>query len=499
MQLVDDNVKVLKSDKSGYIEIDHAGVIENYGVRPDQIIDYLSLTGDSADNIPGVKGIGPKTAAGLLAEYDTIEGIYSHIDKLKPAAAKKMTENRESCMMSRELVRLDFETPVDKTVEDFSTDDLQFRSARPLLEKENAKSLVKWIDANYPDIEAGQGSLFAADDKNGRKENSPGKGPELSGSKWESGKEDGRKGASADFCGDEKAPESIGSSGKDPKLSAKGEYETVLSYDDLDRWIETVKKAKVFAFDIETDNLDTIKANPVGFSISVKSGTGCYIPLIAGGEEVLSASIVKNKLKAIVEDKSLELIGQNIKYDYKVLKMWGLNPSNIRFDTMIAAWLVNSRISSYSMDNLAEYYLGYKTVHFKDIVPKDKLFQDIDLETASFYAAEDADITFRLYEILRPLVEKYYSDLFYKIEMPLVYILAEMELEGVRVRKESLDALSRDFEKTIAEISDEIYKLCGKEFNISSTKQLQEVLFTDRKLKPVKKTKTGFFNRQYSS
>ena len=479
MQLVDDNVRILKSDKAGYIEIDHDGVLENYGVRPDQIIDYLSLTGDSADNIPGVKGIGPKTASGLLEEYDTVEGIYNNIEKLKPSASKKMEADRESCMMSRQLVILDFDVPVEYRIEDFSTSAIDYSSARPLLEKENAKSLVKWIDTNYPDTSEssdGQGDLFAS-------VSAPGKGKS---SKSSPAPDDSGKGITVDAQDDGKKAD------RDPSLSIKGEYEAVLSYDDLDRWIELVKKEKIFSFDIETDNLDTIKANPVGFSISVKSGSGCYIPLIAGGEEILSASIVKNKLKEIIEDESLSLIGQNIKYDYKVLRMWGLNPSNIWFDTMIAAWLVNSRISSYSMDSLAEYYLGYETVHFSDIVPKDKLFQDVDLDTAVNYAAEDADITYRLYEVLRPLVEDKYSDLFYKTEMPLVYILAEMELEGVRVRKESLEALSRDLEKTIAEISEEVYKLCRKEFNIGSTKQLQEVLFTDRKLKPVKKTKTGF-------
>ena len=490
MQLVDDNVKILKSDKAGYVEIDHDGVIENYGVRPDQIIDYLALTGDSADNIPGIKGIGPKTAAGLLAEYDTIEGIYDNIDKLKPSAAEKIRAGRESCMMSRELVMLDFETPVDKNIEIFSTENLKYREIIPLLEKENVKSLVKWIDTNHPDksaASAGQGELFADPGKDGQSVSGS-----LPSEKKETAKGNENEESSADSGSGEKYSDIVFPSNKDFKSGDKGEYETVLSYDDLDRWVETVKKEKIFAFDIETDNLDTIKANPVGFSISVKSGTGCYIPLIADGEEVLSPSIVKNKLKEILEDETLKLVGQNIKYDYKVLRMWGLNPVNIWFDTMIAAWLVNSRISSYSMDSLAEYYLGYQTVHYKDIVPKDMLFQDIDLKTASFYAAEDADITFRLYEILRPLVEKDYNDLFYKTEMPLVYILAEMELEGVRVRKESLDALSRDLEKTIAEVSDEIFKLCGKEFNISSTKQLQEILFTERKLNPVKKTKTGF-------
>ncbi len=467
MQLVDDNVKVLKSDKSGYIEIDHEGVIENYGVRPDQIIDYLSLTGDSADNIPGVKGIGPKTAAGLLEDYDTVEGIYKNIDKLKSGAAKKLEEDRDSCIMSRELVMLDSDAPVEYSIEDFSTSSLDFQSARMLLEKENAKSLVKWIDENHPGSSYVQGDLFSSQDRDSGKSVIPAESISSS-------------------VNMSSVPE------RDPSLGMKGEYETVLTYEDLDRWIETVRKEKIFSFDIETDSLDTIQANPVGFSISVKSGTGCYIPLIAGGKEILSASIVKNRLREILEDSSLKLVGQNIKYDYKVLRMWGLNPVNIWFDTMIAAWLVNSLISSYSMDSLAEFYLGYQTVHYNDIVPKDSLFQDIDLETASNYAAEDADITFRLYEVLRPLIEENYSDLFYKTEMPLVYILAEMELEGVRVRKESLEALSRDFEKTIAEISDEIYSLCGKEFNISSTKQLQEVLFTDRKLNPVKKTKTGF-------
>ncbi len=497
MQLVDDYVKVLKSEKGGYSVIDHDGVIEHYGVRPDQIIDYLSLTGDSADNIPGVKGIGPKTAVNLLSEYGTVEGIYDNIDKLKAGPAKKMTENRDNCMMSRELVVLDSNVPVEKNIEDFSTENISYRDARPLFERENTKSLVKWIDTNYPGVSSSEGysenSLFSETEDSSPEGSGPG------ANNYPDSKTGKGKLPVDNLSSDYKSPvdlsAAVPASKADPaenNLNKKGEYETVLTYEDLDRWIELVKKEKIFAFDIETDNLDTIKANPVGFSISVKSGTGCYIPLIAGGEEILSAAIVKNKLKKIIEDKDLKLVGQNIKYDYKVLRMWGLNPSSIWFDTMIAAWLVNSRISSYSMDNLAEYYLGYKTVHFSDIVPKDKLFQDIDLDTASFYAAEDADITFRLYEILRPLVETGHSDLFYKTEMPLVYILSEMELEGVRVRKESLDALSRDLEKSIDEITEEVHKLCGKEFNISSTKQLQEVLFTDRKLKPVKKTKTGF-------
>ena len=165
MQLVDDYVKVLKSEKGGYSVIDHDGVIEHYGVRPDQIIDYLSLTGDSADNIPGVKGIGPKTAVNLLSEYGTVEGIYDNIDKLKAGPAKKMTENRDNCMMSRELVVLDNNVPVEKNIEDFSTENISYREARPLFEKENTKSLVKWIDTNYPGVSSSEGysenSLFS--------------------------------------------------------------------------------------------------------------------------------------------------------------------------------------------------------------------------------------------------------------------------------------------------------------------------------------------------
>ena len=476
MQLVDDYIKVLKSEKSGYSVIDSDGVVDHYGVRPDQIIDYLSLTGDSADNIPGVKGIGPKTAVSLLSEYETVEGIYNNIDALKISVSKKMTENRDTCLMSRELVVLDNNVPVDKGIEDFSSSDIDYRSARPLLEKENVKSVVKWIDEHHP----------------------AGPDPESAGSKAQADLFSLQADSPGKAGDAEAAPSDSGDADsvivkKETELNKKGVYEAVLTYEDLDRWIELVKKEKIFSFDIETDSLDTIKAHPVGFSISVKSGTGCYIPLIAGGKEVLTASIVKNKIKEIIEDETLKLVGQNIKYDYKVLRMWGLNPSNLWFDTMIAAWLVNSRISSYSMDSLAEIYLDYKTVHYKDVVPKDKLFQDIELDTAVDYAAEDADITFRLYEILSKEIEKGgHGSLFFDTEMPLVYILAEMELEGVRLRKEALESLSRDLEKSIAEISDEVFKLCGKEFNISSPKQLQEILFTDRKLKPGKKTKTGF-------
>ncbi len=445
LQLVDENVKVLRSEKSGYSEIDREGVVSLFGVSSEQIIDYLALTGDSADNIPGVKGIGPKTAVELLSEYGTVENIYGNLGSLKESVRKRMEESRENCLMSRKLVVLDENVPLEKSIDDFGIENISYRSAIPLLEKENLKSIVKWLDENHPGKEGEQGEQ------------------------------------------EEKAPVIK------TELNRKGVYETVDTLDALDRWIDTVKKNRIFSFDIETDGLDTITANPVGFSISVKGGEACYIPLIAGGKEILPSPVVKNRLREILENKELKLVGQNAKFDYKILRKWGLNPCNIWFDTMIAAWLLNSRISSYSMDSLAEVYLDYETVHYSDVVPRGGLFQDIDIETASNYAAEDADITYRLYEVLNPqLGERGCSELFFETEMPLVYILAEMELEGVRVRRESLDYISRDLEKTIAGITEEIHALCGKIFNISSTKQLQEVLFTDRKLNPVKKTKTGY-------
>ena len=457
LQLVDGHVKMLRPDKGGsYQVIGPAEVEDQLGVRPDQIIDYLSLIGDSADNVPGVRGIGPKTAVKLLTKYKTLDGVYQNIDSCSKGEQSKLLEGRESAYMSRRLVVLhDVENPDQWSakIEDFQLKNLNRAAAVPLFLREGAKGLAEQ----------------AGGEKSPPSQN-------LSSS----------MGLSTD-----------GGAGKPQKntskVSRKGIYEAIESLDDLDRWIARVKEAGTYSFDCETTSLNEMQARPLGFSLAVKAGEACYIPLIAGGRQVLPEEETREKLRQILEDRELKLVGHNFKYDYKVLRLWGITPRNVFFDTMIAAWLLDSSSSSYGMDALAEKDLDYRTVHYDEVVPKGADFSVVDLAPATNYAAEDADITFRLYESYKDRINGMgMQNLLYRVEMPLMRILAEMELRGIRVLGQRLTEYGKELNRELKAIEREIYREVGYEFNISSTKQLQEVLFVERKLSPVKKTKTGY-------
>jgi DNA polymerase-1 len=434
LQFAGDGVGIIKFDNGNLLEVDRDGVFEDRGVWPEQIVDYLSLVGDSADNIPGVAGIGPKTAAKLLQAYKTLDGIYEHLDEIKSKSQRqKLEDHREMAYFSKELVIIKEDVPVEFHIDDLTVKNRNSEEAARLLMREGLQSLALEIC------------------------------PSLS--------EEHESAAGA---------------------QKKGDYSSILSEEDLNHWVDKVQKSSMVSLDTETDNLNPMIANLVGICLSTGQEEACYIPLKAEGADCLDAEIVREKLKPLLEDKTIKVIGQNIKYDYKVLKRWGIIPANIWFDTMIAAWMIDAG-SPVNMDFLAERYLGYKTVHFKDIVPKGGVFSDVPLDQAVEYAAEDADITWRLFEVLSAkLKEEKLDDLFHSLEMPLVRILAEMELRGILVNKEELEQYGLELGDALGSLEKEIYQLCGKEFNISSTKQLQEVLFTDRKLQPIKKTKSGY-------
>ncbi|MGL1894433.1 MAG: DNA polymerase I [Spirochaetaceae bacterium] len=433
MQLITENTFLLRPDgKGSYTKYDPAKVLEEKMVRPDQIIDLLSLMGDSADNIPGVAGIGPKTASKLLAEHGTLDEIYKNVESIKAKGQRtKMIDGKESAIFSKTLVILDCDCPITLKPEDCGMPQLDGQRSAELFEEYGIKSIS-------PD--AGNNST-----------NSEPKIPE----------------------------------------AKKGIYKAILTEAELNSLIDSAIEAKIVAFDCETDSLDAVSANPVGFSISFIEGEAYYIPLAAEGCESLDPLVVKLELERMF--KQCQIIGQNIKYDYKVLKQWDLDITNIYFDTMVAAWILDSSLRSYSMDFLAEKFLNYNTVSFKDTVPKGGIFSDVHIDQATEYAAEDADITFRLYKIFQTDLLKYekLKDIFYNIEVPLIRILGNMELEGVILDGGILKDFSKELEISLGTLEQEIYKECGKEFNINSTKQLQEVLFVDRGLTPIKKTKTG--------
>lgn len=491
LQLVGEHVWVLKPDKSTYAKIGTAEVVEDWGVRADQILDYLSLIGDTADNVPGVKGIGPKSAAKFLSDFENLDGVYANLPSLTKSQSEKLAQDKDKAYLSKELITLRYDVPLDRPIEGLAVDVRDRAKAVPIFQREGLKQLAEQSGGGTAKPEGAAGETSMATTMPGMKA--------TTGSAKTAGDSAGRSGSEKSSTGEAEGlnpPGSevrgVGTTGSHLYGQKKGRYVAVTDAAELDRWIERVKRSRTFAFDSETDSIDAVEAKPVGFSLSVKSGEACYIPLKAGKAKCLSEEVVRLKLKTILEDSTLRLIGQNIKYDYKVLKRWGitLRPS---FDTMIAAWLIDTTRGSYNMDTLAEWYLGYQTVHFKDVVPEGATFDSVELESATDYAAEDADITFRLYETFAPMIdEKGLQTLFTELEMPLIPVLGDMELEGIKLVPAILETYSGKLAAEIAEVEKQVYRICGREFNLNSTKQLQEILFEDLGMKPIKKTRTGY-------
>ena len=434
LQLVGDGVYVIHPPKGAedFAVFDRDGVFAARSVYPEQIIDYLALTGDQSDNVPGVAGVGDKTAVKLLSQYRDLERLYTELEDLQPAGVrKKLEEGKSNALLSRELVTLRSDVPLEIGIEDLDMSELNRQAAIPLFAEQDMGRMVE----------------------------------ELGGSFAEQ---------------------------KQTRQLEPGSYETVLSTEALQRWIGEVREAGVFAFDTETDSLDPLRAHPVGFSLAVAKGKACYIPVQAAGREVLELETVLAQLAPVLADSSLTLVGQNIKYDYKVMARQGIVLGCRLFDTMVAAWILDSARSSYSMDNLAAQLLNYRTIHYTDVVEKDKTLADIELERATDYSAEDADITFQLYELFRPQLDSLgLVKIFRDLEMPLVGILAEMEIAGIRLDAGQLRTYSVQLEAELNKVEEQIFALCGRRFNVRSTKELQAVLFDELALPPVKKTKTG--------
>lgn len=469
LQLVGDNTVVRKPGKSGGLDtVDAGGVKEGWGVRPDQIGDYLALVGDSSDNVPGVAGIGPKTAIALLETYETLEAIYERIGEVTPKGTRsKLEKGRESAFLSRRLVELRRDASVP-TVESFHPRP----DAWPIFEREGmhrlAKDLARVLGVDTP---REHGTLW--DDR--ASENSA----PLDG------------GVSAESAA---GPGQVPHADGEPQ---RGTYTTVTSLEELVACIQAAQAAGRFAFDTETTGLDPMTAEIVGFSLSVASGGGWYVPIRAPDVEPVPEVEARSALEPLLGDPQLLLIGQNIKYDMQILAQWGVTIRNRLFDTMVAAWMIDSTQGSYKMDRLAEVYLnGYRTIRYDEAVggsPTDR-FDSVPIERATEYAAEDADVTLRLYEKLEPMIREDPAlfRLFTETEMPLIPVLAGMETVGIRLDPARLADFAEELDSRIADTERAIYGLAGREFNIASTKQLQDVLFSDLGLKPVKKTRTGY-------
>ena len=249
----------------------------------------------------------------------------------------------------------------------------------------------------------------------------------------------------------------------------------------------------MYAFDVETDSIDEMRAVPLGFSLASAPGTACYVPIRAAGVDCLPAAVVKERLRGLLEDASVRLVGQNVKYDAKVMRRWGVRFANMHADTMLAAWLLEPDQGTYGLDRLAAQHLAFRALPYDEVVPKDATLADVPAQQAADYSGEDADLTLRLHGVLAPrLAREGLARVLADIEMPLVEVLVDMELAGIRVLPTELAAYSAEMARSLASLEEEIYALAGRRFNINSTKQLQEILFTWLGLQPVRRTRTGF-------
>jgi DNA polymerase-1 len=476
MQLVGGTVSILKPGKAGGWEaVDAEGVRAEWGVGPELMLDLLSLTGDASDNVPGVRGVGDKTAVKLLSQYGTLDGVYEHAAEIPGAMGKKVIEGKEMAYFSRRLIALCADVPLEADLDSYSSARLDGLAASRLLMREGVPSVARLYSSETAEGPSPAGTETPRRAKTAAVAHS---------------------GRTTGFA----TPPLAGEVPVTGPRKNEGDYRTLTEPAALRALVDRAIAQGFVAFDCETTGLDARADKPVGFSLSLDEGTGFYVPLRAPepelGEDIplMSEAAARAELARLFASPCL-LVAHNAKFDYQVMRSWGAfdRLACPVFDTMIAAWLLDPDWGSFSLEALSLSQLGLETIAYADVVPKGKTFADVPIAEATQYAAEDADLALKLRNLLAPrLAEAGLDGLFSKMEMPLIPILAEMEIAGIRLEKGALASFSGELEGKIAEAEGDIYRLVGHEFNIASPKQLQEVLFTERKLTPGKKTKTGF-------
>lgn len=482
MQLVTDTCFMMKPDKSsgGWETCNADGVLAEWGVPPEKMLDMLSLTGDAADNVPGVKGVGDKTAVKLLTQYGTLEGIYEHADEIKGALGDKIRNDRENAFFSKKLIELRYDVPVEFKFDDCTTCNLNFAEGAKLLKEYGAFAIAKQF-ASLAVENGGSGNACSlSDTDDGQADNAT---------------------ASADTAAVSKQNDDFSPS---QVKKNKGLYRACTNAVELEAFVDSILSSgdKTVAFDTETDGLNTHTANLVGFSLCCKTGEAIYVPVILPGGMFAPECIEKKKsiaqLERLFYNSEVTIVMHNGKFDLEIIHTNGITGKICCkiFDTMIAAWLLNPEAlgkSPYSLEYLGETKLGLAGIEYNDIVEKGQTFADVPLEKAYEYGAEDSDFTWQLYLKFKQQIEdENLHELFYSMEMKVLPILTQMEITGIHLDKNALAEYQVELSKEIKDKEKEIYDEVGHEFNIASTKQLQQVLFEERKLTPGKKTKTGY-------
>ncbi|MDK9774968.1 MULTISPECIES: DNA polymerase I [unclassified Vibrio] len=464
-QLVDDNVTLINTMTN--VVMDREGVVEKFGIPPELIIDYLALMGDKVDNIPGVPGVGDKTATALLQGIGGLTKLYENLDDIaalgfrgSKTMAKKLVDNKDNAMLSYELATIKLDVELDETPESLlkaepSTDEL--------IKLYGQLTFKSWLNEL---LEGGTG-VVEADESTGS-----------------------ARGGSA-------------SSKADMDTSAvkidRSQYETILDEASFNAWLDKLKASELFAFDTETDSLDYMVANLVGLSLATDEGIAAYVPVAhdyLDAPQQLDRDWVLAQLKPILEDEAQAKVGQNLKYDASVLARYGIEMKGIKHDTMLASYVYNSVGGKHDMDSLALRFLQHSCISFEQIAGKGKnqlTFNQIDLDEASPYAAEDADVTLRLHNRLSANIDQdeKLKTVYEEIEMPLVPVLSRIERTGVLIDDMKLGAQSVEIAARLEELEQKAYEIAEQEFNMNSPKQLQAILFEKMGLPVIKKTPSG--------
>ncbi len=446
MQLYRKNIRIYDPMKNKFIN--EEDIQKKFGVNANKVIDVQSLAGDSSDNVPGVPGIGIKTAAELINEYGSLENLLSNSKKIKQNKRReKLIENKEKAIISKKLVTLKKDVPIKVPFSDFKLKQIDKEKLYNFLRNMEFNRLLSSVISTY-------GEIDFKDDK------------------------------------------TLTSKHKIESKINKNNYNLVKSDNEFSKLLSKIEQLSEISIDTETSSLDPHQADLIGISISLKIGEAYYIPLNHKNFKNLNEKQVLKKLQHILEDRSIKKIGQNIKFDYIVFYHRGIDLESIE-DTMLMSYVLDAGKNRHNMDILSEIHLGHKTTSFKDLVgigKKQINFSEVEVEAAKDYAAEDADITFRLYKkFLITLKNEKLMNIYETFEKPLIKILAHMEMCGIKLDKKFLNELSTNFQKKISGLEKKIYKVSKKEFKIGSTKQLGEVLYNDLKISALKKTKKGSF------
>lgn len=499
LQLVGGTVRALRPDRDqGFVEIGPAEVQSEWGIPPERILDYLSLTGDSSDNVPGVPGVGDKTALKLLAEFGSFDSIWERLPDVKPdSLRKKLEAGRDSAMLSRRLITLDTAAPLPVTsLDDLAVPRLDRQAANPVFQREGMRSLVQSASGAVADASGASAAVGAA----GASGTTGPDGAVISAGSTVDAVRAGPGGSAG------KPPDTDGSgatvqnmAGQVPGPSLPPGYDkpcthaVVQDSAGLSRWVKAAADAGVFAFDCETDSLDEMNTMPVGFSIAVDGLSACYVPLSSPDATCIPADDARAILAPLLARADLVVVGQNLKFDMHVMENWGAPILCAPWDTMVAAWLLDAERDSLKLENLAESYLGFGGTPYVDVAPKGTPFSSVPIAKAAPYGAEDACLALRLRDVLgAELEQRRLKDLFSGVEMPILSLLARMERTGILVNTDALRAYGAELEAELASVQAEAFREVGHEFNLNSPKQLQEILFVERKLGTGKKNRTGY-------